>query len=171
MTSDPTGARWSPWAEWPLDREVVIARVVDAPRALVYEAWTDPAQLPAWFGPEGFAIETKAIDIRAGGQWRFDMVAPDGTRYGNRMSFLRLEAPTLIEVDHGSDRDEDPSAFRMLVTFDEQADGKTVVTLRQMHPTRARRDAVIGFGAVEYGGQTLDKLARHMQALGQQGAA
>ncbi len=116
---------------------------------------------------EGFAIETKEIDIRAGGQWRFDMIAPDGTRYNNRMSFLRLEAPALIEVDHGSDQDEDPSAFRMLLTLDEQANGKTVVTLRQMHPTKAQREATIGFGAVEYGGQTLDKLARHVQARGE----
>jgi uncharacterized protein YndB with AHSA1/START domain len=164
MTSDLNRARRSPWSKWPLDREIVITRIVDAPRSLVFEAWSDPAQLPAWFGPEGFAIETKEIDIRPGGQWRFDMIAPDGTRYSNRMAFLRLEAPALIEVDHGTDRDDDPSAFRMLLTLDEQANGKTIVTLRQMHPTKARRDEVIGFGAVEYGGQTLDKLARHVQA-------
>jgi len=164
--SDPTGSRPSPWADWPLDREIVISRLVEAPRRLVYDAWSDPAQLPAWFGPEGFAIATKAIEIRVGGQWRFDMIAPDGTRYDNRMTFLRLEPPALIEVEHGPDRDEDPSAFRMLLTFDEQANGKTVVTLRQMHPSRARREATIGFGAVEYGGQTLDKLARHVQVRG-----
>jgi len=166
MMSDLSNVRQSPWSEWPLDREIVITRVVDAPRALVFEAWTDPVQLPVWFGPEGFAIETKEIDIRPGGQWRFDMIAPNGTRYDNRMTFLRLEAPALIEVDHGPDRDEDPSAFRMLLTFDEQANGKTIVTLRQMHPTKARRNEVIGFGAVEYGAQTLDKLARHVQARG-----
>jgi len=164
MMRDPASVRRSPWSEWPLDREIVITRLVDAPRALVFEAWTDPTQLPAWFGPEGFAIETKEIDIRPGGRWRFDMIAPDGTRYGNRMVFLRLEAPALIEVDHGSDRDDDPSTFRMLLTLDEQANGKTVVTLRQMHPTKARRDETIGFGAVEYGAQTLDKLARHVGA-------
>jgi hypothetical protein len=54
--------------------------------------------------------------------------------------------------------------FRMLVTFDVQADGKTVLTLRQMHPTRDRREAGIGFGAVEFGYQTLDKLADHLAA-------
>ena len=76
--------------------------------------------------------------------------------------FLRLEAPSLIEVEHGSDRDEDPGRFRMLVTFDEQSDGKCVLTMRQLHPTKAQRDAGIGFGAVEYGYQTLEKLARHL---------
>ncbi|HMO09278.1 MAG TPA: SRPBCC family protein [Paracoccaceae bacterium] len=161
MNHDLTGARPSPWSDWPLDREVVITRLVDAPRAVVYAAWTDPAQLPVWFGPEGFAIETQEIEITPGGCWRFDMVAPDGTRFTNRMVFRRLEAPALIEVDHGSDIEDDPAAFRMLVTLDAQANGKTIVTLRQMHPTAARRAAVIGFGAFEYGGQTLDKLARH----------
>lgn len=164
--SDPadTPRQPSPWAAWPLDREVVLTRLVDAPRRLVFAAWSDPAQLPLWFGPEGFAIETREIAIRPGGRWCFDMVAPDGPRYGNRMVFLRLEEPALIEVEHGEDRDGDPAAFRMLLTFDEQANGKTVVTLRQMHPSKARRDAVIGFGAVEYGSQTLDKLARHLAA-------
>jgi uncharacterized protein YndB with AHSA1/START domain len=92
------------------------------------------------------------------------MVAPGGVRYDNRMTYLRIERPRLIEVDHGSDKDDDPGKFRMLVTFDAQTDGKTVLTLRQMHPTRAHRDAGIGFGAVEFGGQTLDKLAGYVTA-------
>jgi uncharacterized protein YndB with AHSA1/START domain len=49
------------------------------------------------------------------------------------------------------------------ITFDEQSDGKTVVTLRQLHPTKQQRDATIGFGAVELGFQTLDKLAEHLR--------
>lgn len=154
----------SAWANWPLDREIVLSRVIDAPRESVFDAWTDPAQLGAWFGPKGLAIVTHAADIRPGGSWRFDMVGANGVRYDNRMTFLRIERPHLIEVDHGSDKDDDPRKFRMLVTFDAQSDGKTVLTLRQMHPTRALRDAGIGFGAVEFGGQTLDKLAAHLAA-------
>jgi len=152
----------SPWRDWPLDREIVLGRVIDAPRSLVYSAWTDPDQIQMWFGPEGMAIETKEIDLKPGGVWRFDMVAAGGIRYSNRMIFLRMEAPALIEVEHGSDREDDPDRFRMLVTFDEQSDGKTVLTLRQMHPSKERREWAIGFGAVEYGGQTLAKLARHV---------
>lgn len=158
--STPTAP--SPWQEWPLDREVVISRVIDAPVSLVYAAWTDPAQIPLWFGPEGMVIETKEIDLRPGGLWRFDMVAEDGTRYTNRMIFIRMQARSLIEVIHGADEENDPGKFRMLITFDEQSNGKTVLTLRQMHPSREQRKTVIGFGAVEYGGQTLAKLARHL---------
>lgn len=155
----------SAWRDWPLDREIVISRVIDAPRDLVYAAWADPAQIQEWFGPEGMVIETREIDLKPGGVWRFDMVAADGTRYSNRMVFLRMEAPQQIEVEHGSDEDNDPGKFRMLVTFDEQSNGKTVVTLRQMHPSREQREGTIGFGAVEYGGQTLEKLSRHVARL------
>ena len=151
----------SAWAEWPLDREIVLARVIDAPRERVFDAWTDPEQLTAWFGPEGLSIQTHEIDVREGGVWRFDMVGAD-VRYDNRMTFLRIDRPHRIEVDHGSDMDEDPGKFRMLVTFDQQSDGKTVLTLRQLHPSRAMREGAVGFGAVEYGGQTLDKLAAHL---------
>ena len=152
----------SAWAAWPLDREVVIARVVEADRETAFRAWSDPAQIAQWFGPDGFGIDTHEIDIRPGGLWRFDMVAPDGTRWASRMEFLRVEAPNLIEVSHGIDTDDDPDRFRMLVTFDPQDNGKTVVTLRQMHPSAQRRNIVIGFGAVEYGAQTLAKLAGHV---------
>lgn len=155
----------SPWQGWPLDREIVLTRLIDAPRDLVFAAWSDPEQIQAWFGPEGMTIETREIDLRPGGVWRFDMVAGGGVRYTNRMRFLRMEAPALIEVEHGSDMDDDPERFGMLVSFDEQSDGKTVLTLRQMHPSKTLRDTKIGFGAVEYGGQTLQKLAAHVAKL------
>ena len=150
---------------WDRDREIVLSKVVAAPRSLVFEAWTDPEHLPRWFGPAGFTCETQEIDIRVGGRWRFLFVGPDGTRYTNRMVFLRIDPPRLLEMDHGSDKDDDPARFRVIVTFDEQSNGKTVVTLRQLHPTKAQRDAGISFGAVEYGHQTLDKLAGHVAAM------
>jgi uncharacterized protein YndB with AHSA1/START domain len=155
----------SPLDSWELDREIVLSRVIAAPRELVFKVWTDPQHLPIWFGPEGFKVETREIDIRVGGQWRFVFVGPDGTRYDNRVVFLKIEPPHLLEMNHGADTDDDPNLFRTIVTFDEQSNGKTVVTLRQLHPTKARRAGAIGFGAVEFGYQTLDKLARHVEAL------
>lgn len=165
MASDLSGNN-SPLDLWELDREIVLSRVIAAPRELVFKVWTDPRHLPMWFGPEGFTVETREIDIRVGGRWRFVFVGPDGTRYDNRMVFLKIEPPRLIEVNHGADRDDDPNLFRTIVTFDEQSNGKTVVTLRQLHPTKARRSAAIGFGAVEFGYQTLDKLAGYVAAVG-----
>jgi uncharacterized protein YndB with AHSA1/START domain len=153
----------SEWASVPIEKEIVIARAVNADRDTVFRAWTDPEQIVQWFGPEGFRIETYEINICTGGVWRFDMIAPDGTQFSNRMEFLRIETPKLIEANHGTDTEHDPDCFRLLITFDEQKNGKTVVTLRQMHPTAKRRDMVIGFGAVEYGAQTLNKLANHVE--------
>ena len=151
------------WSSSPLDREIVVTRVVDADRETVCKAWTDHDQITKWFGPDGFNCETHEIDIRTGGVWRFNMIAPDGTSFSNRMEFVRVDVPHLIEAVHGKDEADDPDRFRLLVTFDEQQNGKTVVTLRQIHPTQERRNVVIGFGAVELGGQTLSKLAAQVE--------
>src|ERR1700722_5139949 len=105
----------TPLSTWALDREIVLSRVVNAPRELVFAAWSDPRHLPQWFGPAGFKIETKEIDIRVGGRWRFDMIAPDGKRYSCRMTFRRIVEPSLIEIDHGADEDDDAGMFRMTV--------------------------------------------------------
>ena len=155
----------NPLDQWSIDREIVLVRVVAASIARVFAAWSDAEHLPRWFGPSGFTCETSEIAVRAGGVWRFAYAAPDGSRYANRIAFLRVEPPRLMEFDHGPDEDDDPSRFRSLVTFDAQDDGKTVVTLRQLHPTREQRDATIGFGAVEYGYQTLDKLEQYLETM------
>ena len=53
-------------SQWSLDREIVMSRVIDAPRDLVFEAWSDPKHLPQWFGPKDFKVETFEIDVRVG---------------------------------------------------------------------------------------------------------
>ncbi|MBX7097586.1 MAG: SRPBCC family protein [Myxococcaceae bacterium] len=149
---------------WALDREIVLSRVFEAPRALVFKAWTDAEQACRWFGPKGFTCKNLSSDLRVGGHWRFEMRAPDGTVYSNRMKYLEILPNERLVYEHGSDVDDDPNRFHVTITFDEQADKKTVVTLRQLHPTKARREAVIGFGAVELGYQTLEKCAEHLRA-------
>jgi uncharacterized protein YndB with AHSA1/START domain len=150
---------------WALDREIVLTRVFAAPREMVFQAWTDPKQVTQWFGPQGFKTETLEIDIRVGGRWRFIWTAPDGTKYDNRMVFLQVVSPRLLEFDYGSDLDDDPARFRTTITFDAQSDGKTVVTMRQLHPTAEQREGTIAFGAVEIGFGTLDKLAEHLARM------
>jgi len=151
-----------PRATWALDREIVLSRVFNAPRDLVFKCWTEREHLERWFGPRGFTLETLECDVRVGGRWRFVFTGPDGKTWDNRMVFLEIRAPERIVVDHGSDRDDDPARFRTTITFDSQSDGKTVLTLRQLHPTPEQRNAGIGFGAVEFGYQTLDKLGDHL---------
>jgi uncharacterized protein YndB with AHSA1/START domain len=150
---------------WSLDREIVLSRVYEAPRELVFAAWTKEEHLTKWFGPKGFTTNTHECDVRVGGRWRFDMIAPDGKVWDNRVVFLEIKAPERLVFDHGSDKDDDERRFRVTITFDEQSDKKTVVTLRQLHPTKEQRDAGIGFGAVEIGYTTLDKLAEHLRRM------
>jgi uncharacterized protein YndB with AHSA1/START domain len=152
------------YADGELDREIVLSRVIDAPRDLVFRAWVEPKRMFQWFGPRGFNCEVRqASEARSGAMWRFDMIAPDGRRYVSRMVFLEVIPNERLVFDHGADKDDDPTRFRMTITFDEQSDGKTVLTLRQLHPSKAQRDGTIGFGAVELGYQTLDKLDQYLR--------
>ena len=147
---------------WSLDREIVLVKVLNHRREKVFAAWMDPEALAQWYGPAGLSIEHHETDIREGGVWRFDMVGVfEGKpqRFPNLMRFLEIVPNERIVADYGTPDPDDPERFRMTVTFDEQADGKTVLTMRQLHPSRERRQVVIGFGAVEYGFQTLDGLA------------
>jgi len=147
---------------WSLDREIVLVRVIDAPRDAVFAAWIDPDAFCQWFGPDGFTCTVHEMDTRPGGRARFEMVSPDGTVFPNRFDYLEVVPSERLVMDHGSDVDDDPARFRVTVTFDEQSDGKTVVTLRQLHPTPEHRAEKIGFGAVELGMQTMNKLARYL---------
>ncbi|MEZ4316878.1 MAG: SRPBCC domain-containing protein [Myxococcota bacterium] len=140
----------------------VLVRVLAAPREAVFAAWTDPDAFCRWFGPGGFTCTVREMDVRPGGRARFDMVSAEGHAYTNRFDYLEVVPGETLVMFHGSDVDDDPQRFHVTVTFDAQSDGKTVLTLRQLHPTAERRRVVIGFGAVELGLQTMQKLAQHL---------
>lgn len=147
---------------WSMDREIVLVKVLNHPRAKVFAAWMDPAALTQWYGPEGLSIESHEADMREGGFWRFDMVGVfEGKqqRFPSLMRFIQIVPNKRIVIDYGGE-DGDPNSFYMVITFDEQADAKTVLTMRQLHPSRERRQAVVAFGAVEYGLQTLGGLEK-----------
>jgi len=124
------------------EREITITRVFDAPRALVFEAWTDAAQLAQWWGPKGFTNPVCEIDVRVGGAIRIHMRSPDGQVYPMRGEFREITAPerlvfTNIAVD-GADK---PIIEGLTtVTFAERG-GKTTMTLH----TRGR--AVVDYAA------------------------
>ena len=151
---------------WSLDREIVLVKLLNHKRSKVFGAWMDPEALAQWYGPTGLSIVTHEADVREGGVWRFDMVGVferQEQRFPNLMRFVEIVPNEKIVVDYGTPDPNDPDRFRMTITFDEQADGKTVLTMRQLHPSRERRQAVIGFGAVEYGLQTLGGLDSWLQ--------
>jgi uncharacterized protein YndB with AHSA1/START domain len=74
-------------------RELTSARIIDAPRALVFEAWTDPRLLALWWGPNDFTNPVVELDVRPGGAIRVDMRGPDGTIYPMRGFYREVVAP------------------------------------------------------------------------------
>src|SRR6478736_5737201 len=104
---------------WALDREIVLVRVLDAPRNAVFAAWTDPDAFCQWFGPDGFTCTVREMDVRPGGRARFDMVSGDGTLFDSRFDYLEVVPGERLVLDHGSDVDDDPARFRVTITFDQ----------------------------------------------------
>src|SRR5262249_60813699 len=100
MNSTPTVTDPTTWA---LDREIVLVRVLDAPRNAVFAAWTDADAFCQWFGPAGFTCTVKEMDVRPGGRARFDMVAGDGTLFTNRFDYLQVVPGERLVLDHGTD--------------------------------------------------------------------
>jgi len=147
------------------NREIVITRLIDAPRELVWNAWTDPVQVAGWWGPNGFTNTIHAMDVRPGGVWLFDMHGPDGTDYPNRIVFIEVVKPERLVYQHGSGEANDPAAFDVTVTFEAQG-GKTRLTMRSLFATAAARDFVVKeFKAIEGGNQMVDRLERHLARI------
>lgn len=144
------------------ERTMVLQRVIKAPRQVVWGAWMNPETLPEWWGPEGFSCRTRRIDLRTGGEWVFDMIAPDGTIYPNHHRYGEVRPDdrigyTLLWGENGPKHADAWAAF-------EEADGATTVTLGMVFSTAAEFEEARGFGAVELGLQTLGKLARFVGA-------
>jgi uncharacterized protein YndB with AHSA1/START domain len=143
------------------DREVVISRVIGAPRELVFEAFTGVPHLSRWWGPEGFTTTTRSFEFRVGGVWDFVMHGPDGTDYQEWITWREIVPPQRIAMRHGESRD-DPNAFESVLTF-EPAGEQTRIVMRTVFPTKELRDeAVEKYHAIEGGEQTLRNLANYV---------
>lgn len=147
------------------DREIVITRLLKAPRERVWQAFTDPAHVANWWGPLGFTNTVHSIDVRPGGVWLFDMNGPDGSVYPNRIDYTEVRKPERIAFKHGSDQANDPHAFDVVITFEAQGE-RTLLTMRSLFQTAAARDFVVKeFHAIEGGNQTIDKLERYLLTM------
>ena len=144
----------------PADREIVITRLLNAPRELVFKAWTDREQIRQWWGPRGFTTTTHEMDVRPGGVWRFVMHGPDGTDYDNKIVYVAIVEPERLVYDHGGD--DGAVQFRATITFVDQG-GETVLTMHSLFPSAEERDRVVKeYHAVEGGNQTIDRLEEYL---------
>lgn len=147
-------------------RTIVTTRVFDAPRELVFEAWTNPKHLVQWWGPNGFTTTVRAIDVRPGGVWRFVMYGPDGVDYENRIVYDEIVKPERLVYSHSGGEDLEPVRFQVTVIFEDH-DGKTKLTMTALFPSAVERDRVAEkYGAIEGAKQTLERLAEHLTTMG-----
>ena len=145
-------------------RSIIGMRIFNAPRDLVFSAFTDPKHLDRWWGPNGFTITTSAFDFRPGGAWRFVMHGPDGRDYQNRMTFEEIVRPERIVYHHGGGEDVEPVQFRITVIF-EDLGGKTRLVWSNNFPSETERDRVIkDYGADKGLVETLARLAEFVAA-------
>jgi uncharacterized protein YndB with AHSA1/START domain len=150
----------------PSGRELEFTRVFDAPRELVFEAWTEPAHLEKWWGPYGFRTESLSKETRVGGEWRLIMHAPDGTQFRNRVVYENVTPPERLVYQHLGD--DGKVHFEVTTTFKRLGEQQTRVTMRQMFGSEKERDEVIQkYGADKGGTQTMDRLGEHLATVPQ----
>ncbi len=144
-------------------RTIEISRVIDAPRALVFQVFTDPKHIDAWWGPEGFRNETHSMKFDEGGIWHYTMHGPDGKDWPNWIGYKRIVANELLAYDHGGELGE-PAHFSGEIRFADEA-GKTRITLSLLLPSLEDKQAKVKYGAIEGGEQTLSRLDAYVTSL------
>ena len=152
------------------DREIVISRVINAERELVFEAFTEVRHLSQWWGPQGFTTTTRAFEFRVDGEWDFVMHGPDGTDYQEWICWTEIVPSERISLLHGESRG-DPNAFESVLTF--TPDGAaTRIEMRTVFVSMEQRDeAVEKYHAIEGGQQTLGNLAAYVTGIVRTGVA
>lgn len=141
------------------DRKLIVTRLIDAPAALVFDAFTNPEHISHWWGPHGFTTTTSEMDVKPGGTWRFVMHGPDGRAYRNRIIFVEIDRPHRLVYRHEPEAGAEPVSHETTVTFVTEGN-QTRLTMNMLFPTAANRDYVIKtYGADEGGKQTLQRLA------------
>ena len=143
------------------EREIVMTRVFDAPRSLVFDGLTRPEHLKRWFGPHGWSLPVCEIDLKVGGAWHYVVRRDNGTELAMRGVYREIVAPERIVHTESYD---DPAWGELVVTtvLIEQG-GKTTLTLTVLHPSQEICDANAG---MEHGvAESYDKLAEYLATI------
>ena len=149
----------------PSDREIAMIREFDAPRELVFEAYTTPALLKRWLGvQEKWTMAVCEVDLRPGGRYRYLWRGPDGTEMGMGGTFKEVTAPERIVATEKFDESWYPGEAETTLTLVE-TNGRTTLTLTVRYESLAARDSVLQTGAVEGVALSLDNLAGILSEL------
>jgi uncharacterized protein YndB with AHSA1/START domain len=140
----------------PTDREIVLTRIFNAPRQMVFDAFSKPELLKRWFGPRGWSLEVCEVDLKVGGGFRFVLQGPDGKKMGMRGVYREIVPPE--RSVHMESFDDYPGESQVTSVFVEQG-GKTTMTATVLYPSKEVRDIVLKSGMEHGAAESYDKLA------------
>jgi uncharacterized protein YndB with AHSA1/START domain len=147
----------------PSDLEIAMTRTFDAPRALVFKAFTDAELIPNWWGQRDSTTVVDKLDLRPGGEWRFVAHTPDGTEYGFHGEFREISPPERFTWTF----EFEGMPGHVLVetmTFTE-ADGKTTYTSNSVFDSIEDRDGMLNAGMDEGAAESCDRLAELLATM------
>jgi uncharacterized protein YndB with AHSA1/START domain len=151
-------------------RSIIGMRIFDAPRDLVFAAFSDPKHLAEWWGPNGFTTTTYSFDLRPGGKWRFVMHGPDGRDYQNLVTYDEIVPPERLIYHHGGGDDVEPVQFTQTLTFEDLGNGKTRLIWHGKFSSAEERARVIKeYGADKGLEQTMARLADYLATMAAKG--
>ena len=145
----------------PTDREIVMTRIFDAPREMVFDAFNRPELLKRWFGPRGWSLAVCKADSRVGGGFRFVLRGPNGKEMGMRGAYREIVRPS--RSVHMESFDDYPGESQVTAEFVER-EGKTTLTVTVLYPSKEVRDIVLRSGMEHGAAESYDRLAEMLAA-------
>jgi len=149
----------------PSEREIVISRVFDAPRSLVFDAWTTPELLKRWLGVRGgWSMVVCEVDLKVGGAYRFVWRGPDGAELGMGGVYREIVAPERIVATESFDDPWYPGEAVDTTVLVEEG-GKTTATTTVLYESEEIRDAVLESGMASGVAESYDTLAEYLASI------
>jgi uncharacterized protein YndB with AHSA1/START domain len=149
-------------ADTTAEKDIVVTRLIDAPRELVFAAFTEREHVEKWWVPSGTTIHE--YSVKPEGLWRYSQPGPGGAEYSFKIKFIEIANPTRLVYDFGTDAEDAPEPVRTTVTFEDQ-DDKTKVTLQLSFATAAARQEAAKYGAEKGAAMALGSLADYLTTL------
>lgn len=151
----------TPEASNEVDREIVVSRIIEGPRRLVFDAFTSATHLAQWCAPTGGKITTHSFDFKPGGVWDATIQGPDGSAYPNHWEWKEIVPPERIVWLYGSGKDAVPTTVTLV-----EKGTTTEVTMRILYGSKEERDEKVAkYYAAQGAKQSLNSLAAYVATL------
>jgi len=147
----------------PSDREVVMTKVFDAPRKLVWKAYTDPKLIPRWWGPRYLTTTIDKMDVRPGGAWRFVSRGPDGSEFGFHGVYREIVKPERLSWTF--EFEGVPGHVSIDTVALEELDGRTKVTVTSVFQSKSDRDGMVASGMESGATESTERLAELLEGM------